>query len=151
MIDRHIVIIEYSNPIPKVLVHKCPRRVSSFVSLSVDRQISSLQISEILWNVHYRCHDCVHMEECILFTRHRTSRDIINRTSGCVTHRVSGHIIHHVSRHVIRPLSGRRPHCVSGCVIHPLDIQAHHPHFHGCFIMDCSSFHGSYNYSNSIY
>ena len=23
MIDRHIVIIEYSNSIPKVLVHKC--------------------------------------------------------------------------------------------------------------------------------
>ena len=37
MINRHIVIIEYSNPIPKALVHKFPRRVSSFVSLSVDR------------------------------------------------------------------------------------------------------------------
>ena len=37
VINRHIAIIEYSNPIPEALVHKCPRRVSSFVSLSVDR------------------------------------------------------------------------------------------------------------------
>ena len=37
MIDRHIAIIEYSNPIPKALVHKCSRRLSSFISLSVDR------------------------------------------------------------------------------------------------------------------
>ena len=37
VIDRHIAIIEHSNPIPKALVHKSPRRVSSFVSLSVDR------------------------------------------------------------------------------------------------------------------
>ena len=47
VIDRHIAIIEYSNPIPRLWFHICPRKLSSLVSLCVDRS-SSLLSCEIL-------------------------------------------------------------------------------------------------------